>query len=290
MHVFNRYEDMLKAVYEKGKESVHGTHTLTNVVFTAEFSKDAFPINTTRKSYFKTALKEIDGYLYGYNTLELFNSVGVHTWDNNYNNPEWLNSPYRKADGDLGRIYGVQLRQWDGPEGTVDQLNNVLSELTTGKDNRGAIMTMWNPGELHMGCLRPCMHTYNFYIDENGKLCVNAFSRSMDMPLGGNFNVMQVWRVLHFASTVTGLEPGTYSIFVTNAHIYLNQMDLVSVEIQREKFPLPKIIIPEDTETMFNVDLYELEGYQHHEAIKYPFTTTNPVDANGAKVEQDVNS
>ncbi len=96
--------------------------------------------------------------------LKIFRKLGTKTWDANSNlNEAWLNNPYRKGEDDMGRVYGVQGRAWAKPDGGhIDQLKKIVDDLTNGIDDRGEILNFYNPGEFHMGCLRPCMYGHHF--------------------------------------------------------------------------------------------------------------------------------
>ena len=138
--------------------------TVINADLQYEVGKNEFPMITTRKSYFKSAIAEFLGYIRGYDNAADFRALGTKTWDANANlNEAWLNNPHRRGEDDMGRVYGVQARSWKTPEGnTIDQLKKVVDNLKNGIDDRAEIITFYNPGEFHMGCLRPCMHTHTF--------------------------------------------------------------------------------------------------------------------------------
>lgn len=288
----NSYEELLKTIYCKGKKTTNQetgvvTYVVPNVV--AVLKPDEFPICTTRKSYWKSAIREFICYLRGYSFIDEFHNMGVKTWDNNLSNPKWQNSPHKVSDEDLGRIYGVQLREWKSPKynGVHDQLLKVITNLKQGIDDRGEILTMWNPAELHMGCLRPCMYSHTFSLVD-GTLHLCSIQRSADVPLGSNYNFIQAWFFLWWMSKITGHKQGDVTLVMNNAHIYENQMELVHKQIQRNSFDKPKFssdysahelehAILSDHYMKEVTDLFEVEGYTCHEPIQYPFTTTNPI-------------
>ena len=179
----------------------------------------------------------------------------------------------------MGRVYGVQGRSWVRPDGsTLDQLQKIVDDLKRGVDDRGEIMTFYNPGEFDMGCLRPCMHTHHFSL-LGGKLYLNSIQRSADLPLGINFNQCQVFALLALVARITGHQPGKAYHKIVNAHIYEDQLELMrDVQLKRKPFPSPKLHInPEiktlkDLETWVTTDDFEVSDYQHHEPIKYPFS------------------
>ena len=254
--------------------------TVINADLVYNVEKNEFPLITTRKSFWKAAIAEMLGYIRGYDNAADFRQLGAKTWDANANeNQAWLNNTHRKGEDDMGRVYGVQGRAWSKPDGgTIDQLKKIVDNLSKGVDDRGEILSFYNPGEFHMGCLRPCMHTHNFSL-LGDTLYLNSFQRSCDVPLGLNFNQVQVFTLLALIAQITGKKPGQAYHKIVNAHIYEDQLDLMrDVQLTREPFsPASLSINPdikslEDLETWVTMDDFEVSNYQHHEAIKYPFS------------------
>ncbi|RJG40116.1 thymidylate synthase [Motilimonas pumila] len=254
--------------------------TVINAELQYDVANQAFPLITTRKSYWKAAIAELLGYIRGYDNASDFRALGAKTWDANANeNQAWLNNSYRKGQDDMGRVYGVQGRSWAKPDGgVVDQLGKIIDDLCRGIDDRGEILSFYNPGEFHMGCLRPCMHTHTFSVLD-GTLYLTSYQRSCDVPLGLNFNQIQVYTLLALMAQITGLKPGQAYHKIVNAHIYEDQLPLMrDVQLKREPFESPKLVINpdikslKDLETWVTMDDFEVIGYQHHEGIKYPFS------------------
>ncbi|HCD1116443.1 TPA: thymidylate synthase [Proteus mirabilis] len=259
-----------------------GTRCLTVINADLEYdvANNQFPLITTRKSFYKAAIAELLGYLRGYDNAAQFRAIGCNTWNANANeNSAWLNNPHRKGEDDMGRVYGVQGRQWQRPDGShFDQLRKVVDNLTNGIDDRGEIVTFYNPGETALGCLRPCMYTHTFSL-LGDRLYLTSYQRSCDVPLGLNFNQIQCFVLLALVAQITGHKPGKAFHKIVNAHIYENQLPLMrDVQLKREPLPLPKLHINpniktlDDIETWVTTDDFSVEGYQCHEAIKYPFT------------------
>ena len=253
--------------------------TVINADLEYDVANNKFPLITTRKSFYKAAIAELLGYLRGYDSAAQFRDIGCNTWNANANeNQAWLNNPARKGEDDMGRVYGVQGRTWQRPDGsTLDQLKKVIDNLSSGIDDRGEIVTFYNPGEFDLGCLRPCMHTHQFSV-LGDTLYLNSTQRSCDVPLGLNFNQIQCFVLLALVAQITGLKPGKAYHKIVNAHIYENQLDLMrNVQLKREPFPEPQLKINpkikslEDIETWVTRDDFEVVGYQCHEAIQYPF-------------------
>ncbi|MCG8414876.1 MAG: thymidylate synthase [Pseudomonadales bacterium] len=254
--------------------------TVINADLTYDVANNQFPIITTRKSYWKAAIAELLGYLRGYDNAADFRELGTKSWDANANqNEAWLNNPVRKGEDDMGRVYGVQGRRWQKPDGsTLDQLGKIVNNLQKGLDDRGEIMTFYNPGEFELGCLRPCMHTHNFSL-LGDTLYLTSYQRSCDVPLGLNFNQIQVFTLLALMAQITGKSSGLAYHKVVNAHIYEDQLELMrDVQLNRDPFDPPQLHINpdiktlKDLETWVTLDDFEVEGYQHHEPIAYPFS------------------
>jgi thymidylate synthase len=254
--------------------------TVVDADLTYDVANNEFPLITTRKSFWKAAIAEFLGYLRGYDNAADFRALGAKTWDANANDNEaWLNNPVRKGEDDMGRVYGVQGRSWLKPDGTpLDQLRKIVDNLTNGLDDRGEILSFYNPGEFELGCLRPCMHTHTFSLLED-TLYLTSYQRSCDVPLGLNFNQIQVFAFLAIMAQITGHKVGKAYHKIVNAHIYEDQLELMrDVQLTREPFEPPSFHINpdiktlEDIETWVTLDDFSVEGYQHHDPIDYPFS------------------
>lgn len=254
--------------------------TVINADLEYDVGANVFPLITTRKSYWKAAIAELLGYLRGYSSAAEFRAIGCNTWNANANdNQAWLNNPNRQGDDDMGRVYGVQGRAWMKPDGsTLDQLAKVVNNLSNGIDDRGEIVTFYNPGEFELGCLRPCMHTHTFSL-LGDTLHLTSYQRSCDVPLGLNFNQVQVFTLLALVAQITGHKAGKAYHKIVNAHIYEDQLELMrDVQLKREPMPAPRFSINpdiktlQDIETWVTLDDFKVDGYQCHPAIAYPFS------------------
>jgi thymidylate synthase len=244
------------------------------------------PADTTRFTYIKTAIMESLGYTHGLDNAADFRDFKVNTWNANANeNKSWLNNPHRKGEDDMGRVYGVQARGWKTPEGNeIDQVAKIIDHLTNKYDDRGEIINMYNVGEFHLGCLRPCL--YNFQYTLLGSLLdIMATQRSCDLLLGGNFNPIQVvmWNVLYALATKN--KPRGCKHDIANLHIYKNQYEIFveSGHAFREVYNDPYVIIDTtlpNTAGKTGLDFllslrpenFEVVEYEHHDNIVYPMT------------------
>ncbi len=280
-----QYLELCKRIVDEGhwienKRTGKRVLTVINADLTYNVTENEFPLVTTRKSYWKSAIAELLGYMRGYSSAADFRALGTKTWDANSNdNKVWLNNPHRKGEDDMGRVYGVQGRSWQKPDGGhIDQLKKIVDNLSNGVDDRGEILSFYNPGEFHMGCLRPCMHTHTFSL-LGDTLYLTSYQRSCDVPLGQNFNQVQVFTLLKLMAQITGNKPGLAYHKIVNAHIYEDQLELMrDVQLKREAYPSPQLHINpdikslKDIETWVSLDDFEVEGYQSHEPIAYPFS------------------
>lgn len=267
-------------VWVENKRTGKRCLTVINADLTYDVANGVFPLVTTRKSFYKSAIAEMLGYLRGYDNAADFRAAGTTTWDANANdNQDWLNNAYRKGQDDCGFIYGKVARNFPKPDGgSIDLLKGIVDDLSKGIDNRGEILTFYHPGVFHMGCLRPCMYSHHFSL-LGDTLYLNSTQRSCDVPLGLNFNMVQVYFLLALIAQITGKQAGQAFHKIVNAHIYEDQLELMrDVQLKRTPYPSPKLIInPDiktlnDVETWVTVDDFNVVDYEFHPPIKYPFS------------------
>lgn len=281
-----QYKDLLNNVITNGlvKKNRTGVDTLGIIGAHMQFPmSEGFPIVTLKKTYWKQSVAEMLCFLRGYDNAEDFRKMGCTVWDQNANkNEQWLANIHRQGEDDLGRVYGVQARDYIGAnilEGTVqvDQLAKVYNDLKKGVDDRREIVTHWNPAEiLKPHCtmaLPPCHLLYQFSI-QGDELHLSMYQRSADMALGVPFNMVGYSWLLMVMAQITGLKAGTFNHFLVDTHIYENHMEGVDMMLKREPLSLPQLKINpeiktlEDLETWVTVDDFELVGYKSHPAIK----------------------
>lgn len=159
----------------------------------------------------------------------------------------------------------------------VDQIKAIYAKLKIGMDDRGLIATAWHPHLEDKSCLRSCMFQHHFSLLD-GTLYLNSYQRSCDVPLGLNFNMVQCYVLLAVMAQITGHKAGKVFHKIVNAHAYGNQVELLKEQVSRDvikcdmKFAInPEIKTLEDLETA-TVDDFNLDGYEHHDPIQYPFS------------------
>lgn len=273
--------------------------------------KDGFPAITTKKLAFKSAKGELLGFFRGYTSAADFRAIDCKVWDGNANETEaWVNSPFRKGQDDCGAIYGEQWTRWrdsriakdaaerdfylargyavemEGKDGRyamvryINQLEEVLRTLLTNPSDRRMIVSGWNVGVLDTMSLPPCHMDYRFVAFEEAKeLHLVATQRSYDEFLAFNTTICALF--LEIMARLSGYTARTCTIQHTNAHIYSNHIDQVKLQLSREHYPAPRLVLSNNIQPVsleqipgvfarIEPDDIQLENYQSHEAIKAP--------------------
>lgn len=280
-----QYLDLCQRIVDKGKwveNQRTGKRCLTviNADLTYDVANGAFPLVTTRQSFWKSAIAEMLGYIRGYDSAADFRKLGTKTWDANANdNAAWLANPHRKGEDDIGLCYGKVGRNFPKVGGgNIDLLQKIVNDFSNSMDDRGEIYTFYHPGTFHLACLRPCMYSHHFSLLDD-TLYLNSTQRSCDVPLGLTFNMVQVYFFLAIMAQITGKKPGLAYHKIVNAHIYEDQLEqMQTIQLTREPYPAPRFHInPDiktlaDLETWVTLDDFEVTEYQHHAPIRYPFS------------------
>jgi thymidylate synthase len=235
---------------------------------------EGFPAVTTKKLAFKACLSELLWFLEGSSDerrlAEILHGSSEEDkrtiWTDNALAPYWL--PKAKYQGDLGRFYGVQWRDFGG----VDQLLQLVEGIKKDPYGRRHIISAWNPAELDQMALPPCHCFAQFYVSADNKLSCQMYQRSCDMFLGVPFNVASYSLLTHMIAQVCGLEVGEFVHVLGDAHIYLNHVEQVKEQLSREPLPAPTLWINPEVQdiTQFTMKDFRLDGYQSHATIKAP--------------------
>lgn len=266
-----QYLGALKYILDHGDDRMDRTHVGTRAVFgqTLRFNmSDGFPALTTKKLAFNALKAELLWFLKGSSDVGELQKLGCRIWDENATASYWL--PKARFPGDVGRIYGVQWRSWQAPDGrSIDQLKEVIERIKTNPSDRRLIVLAWNPGELDEMALPPCHALFQFFVTKN-KLSLMMYQRSCDMFLGVPFNIASYSLLLHMVSQVTGLEPHEFVHVLADVHIYRNHFDQVKEQLKREPYQLPKLWLNPAVKDIdaFTMDDIKLVDYQCHPPIK----------------------
>lgn len=270
------YLDLLKQVMENGSDRNDRTGVGTRALFGAQMRfrmSDGFPALTTKKLAWKAVKSELLWFLEGSgddNRLKELNGSEKTIWTANGDADYW--KPKATFPGDLGRIYGVQWRAWQRPDGTtVDQIANLIEMIKNDPTSRRLIVSAWNPGELDQMALPPCHVFMQFFVDGD-KLSLQMYQRSCDLFLGVPFNIASYSLLLHMVAQVTGLKAHEFVHVLGDTHIYLNHFDAVKEQLARDPLPPPTLWLNPEVKDIdsFTMDDIKLEGYESHPPIKAP--------------------
>jgi len=257
-----QYLELLDHVITTGTRKTDRTGTGTISVFGYQMRfnlAEGFPVLTTKKLHLKSIIHELLWFIAGDTNTKYLVENGVKIWN------EWADK-----DGNLGPIYGHQWRSWPADGGKkIDQLLNVVNSVRKSPDSRRHIVCAWNVGELDKMALPPCHILFQFYV-ANGKLSCQLYQRSADIFLGVPFNIASYALLTLMVAKVSGLEPGEFVHTLGDAHIYLNHIDQVKLQLTREPYKLPHMVINRDvTEiTDFRFEDFTLTDYISHPGIK----------------------
>ncbi len=258
------YLDLMQDVLLRGtrKSDRTGTGTLSLFGRQIRFDLDkGFPATTTKKLYIKGVIHELLWFLMGSTNIKYLKENGVGIWD------EWADE-----EGELGPIYGAQWRHWDAPDGkTIDQISEVIEAIKTNPDSRRLIVSAWNVAQLGDMRLPPCHCLFQFHVAE-GRLSCHLYQRSADLFLGVPFNIASYSLLTMMVARVTGLGAGEFIHTFGDAHIYLNHVEQVKIQLSRQPRPLPKMLLNPDVDSIFDFKYedFTLVGYDPHPAIPAP--------------------
>lgn len=268
-----QYLELARYILENGavKDDRTGTGTISIFGYQMRFDlSKGFPLLTTKRLHWKSIVYELLWFLRGDTNVRYLQENGVRIWN------EWADE-----NGDLGPIYGAQWRKWayptyveyggqmefDGME-YEDQLKWVIDEIKRNPNSRRLIVNAWNVGELDQMALPPCHFAFQFYV-ANGKLSCQLYQRSADVFLGVPFNIASYALLTHMIAHITGLEVGEFVHTLGDAHIYLNHVDQIKKQLEREPKPLPTLIIKRKVQNIddFTFDDFEIVDYDPHPHI-----------------------
>jgi len=257
-----QYLELLSHVTTNGirKEDRTGTGTLSTFGYQMRFDlEEGFPLLTTKKLHTRSILHELLWFLRGETNIRYLNENGVRIWN------EWADDK-----GELGHIYGYQWRSWPTPDGGhIDQISRVIDSIKNNPDSRRHIVSAWNVGELDRMALPPCHILFQFYV-AGGKLSCQLYQRSADIFLGVPFNIASYAFLLAMMARVTGLRPGEFIHTLGDAHIYLNHLDQVKLQLTRDPRPLPRLELNPDVTDIFGFTYgdFTIADYDPHPHIK----------------------
>jgi thymidylate synthase len=259
-----QYHDLLRLVLETGTERSDRTGTGTLSVFGAQARfdlRERFPLLTTKKLHLKSIIYELLWFLRGDTNIKYLNEHGVSIWD------EWADE-----NGNLGRVYGAQWRDWRGLNGThVDQITKVISEIRENPSSRRLIVSAWNPAEIHTMALPPCHVLFQFYINQ-GELSCQLYQRSADLFLGVPFNIASYSLLTMMVAQACDLKPGDFVHTFGDLHLYSNHLEQAREQLGRDCRTLPRMQLNPATKRIedFQFEDFTLLDYDPHPSIRAP--------------------
>ena len=304
-----KYQDLLQDILDNGMHKSDRTGTGTISVFGRQIRhnmKQGFPALTTKKLAWKQVASELLWFLTGQTNISFLLKHNNHIWDGDaYKNyitkteimtghgfhgtvlsqEEFISkiktdNDFAKTWGDLGPIYGKQWRKWDGKNGRIDQIDDLVKELKTNPDSRRLMVSAWNVGELDQMVLPPCHYGFQVYtrelnleekweqytksglnIEINGtplelkhmgtpfypkSLPQRAISlmwnqRSVDTFLGLPFNIASYGLLLEIIANEVDMIPDELIGNLGDVHLYSNHIEQAKEQISREPFDLPQL-------------------------------------------------
>ncbi len=256
------YLDLLSHVLQHGvtKNDRTGTGTISVFGYQMRFDlSEGFPLLTTKKLHLKSIIYELLWFLQGDTNIKYLKDHGVSIWD------EWADDY-----GNLGHIYGYQWRSWPSAEGKViDQISELINSLKNNPDSRRHIVSAWNVGDLENMALPPCHAMFQFYVSGD-KLSCQLYQRSADIFIGVPFNISSYALLTLMVAQVCGYRPGEFIHTLGDAHIYLNHINQVKLQLEREPRTLPTMEILNNRTSIFDFQFEDflLSNYNPHPHIK----------------------
>ncbi len=259
-----QYLDLMKDILDSGCQKGDRTGTGTLSVFGRQMRFDlaeGFPLVTTKKLHIRSIIHELLWFLSGDTNIRYLKENGVSIWD------EWADE-----NGDLGPVYGHQWRSWPAQGGgSIDQISKVVDQIRNNPDSRRHIVSAWNPSEVDEMALPPCHALFQFYVAD-GKLSCQLYQRSADYFLGVPFNIASYALLVHMFAQQCDLAPGEFVWTGGDVHLYTNHIEQATLQLTREPFRLPRLIIKRRPSSVFDYHFedFEIVDYQAHPTIKAP--------------------
>ena len=259
------YLDLLRHVLEHGERRTDRTGTGTIAVFGAQTRYDlreGFPLVTTKKVLFPAVVRELLWFLRG--STNIHDDLTEHT-------PIW--DAWADASGELGPIYGHQWRSWGAPAGDasggIDQITRAIETIQRDPASRRILVSAWNVADLPAMRLPPCHVLFQFHVHD-GQLDCQLYQRSADLALGVPFNIASYALLTSMIANQCRLSPRYFIHTLGDAHIYLNHVEGVKIQLERAPLPLPRLVLADKRVLEQRFEDIALEGYRHHAFIKFP--------------------
>jgi thymidylate synthase len=291
-HPESQYLDLMRHILDSGDRRVDRTGVGTLSVFGAmcrfDLSEGRVPILTTKRVYWKTAVKEMLWFLTGGTNLQPLLRENVRIWT------DWPLAKYRRETGedisqeafetrvveddafatkwgDLGPVYGKQWRRWAGPDGQEhDQIASVLHAIRTNPASRRILFHAWNVPEIGAMALPPCHMVYQFHCSRDGRLSCLLYQRSCDVLLGAPFNFTGAVALQLMLAQQADLQPGEFVWMGGDVHLYLNHIEQAQTQLSRQPREMPRMRLLRKPSSIdeYTINDFEVTGYDPHPPIK----------------------
>jgi len=286
-HEEYQYLNLLKDIIDEGsmEEGRNGnTKTVIGTAMHFSLENGKIPILTTKKTAWKTCLKELLWFISGSTDAKLLSDQNVHIWDGN-TTAEFLESrglSHYTPGRQIGPLYSAQWRHWGAkyeadPDADytgkgIDQLQKAIDMLKdpNQRNSRRIIVSAWNVEQLDQGVLPPCHSFFQFSVTEGNKLSCSLLARSQDVPLGEPFNICSYAFLTHLIAKHCDLIPHEFILFGGNCHIYEPHIEAMKEQITREpyEFPTVEILNKRDDINDYVLEDFKVTDYKHHTQIK----------------------
>lgn len=257
-----QYLQLMQHILGQGvkKSDRTGTGTLSIFGYQMRFNlADGFPLLTTKKLHLNSIIYELLWFLSGDTNIKYLKDHGVRIWN------EWADE-----EGELGPVYGAQWRSWKtASNDPIDQISMAIDTIKSNPDSRRIIVSSWNVGEIDKMALPPCHLLFQFYV-VNGHLSCQLYQRSADVFLGVPFNIASYALLTMMMANVCKLQPGEFIHTLGDTHLYFNHIEQAKLQLAREPFPLPSMILRRHVDSIFEFKHsdFQLTNYRAHPHIK----------------------
>lgn len=160
----------------------------------------------------------------------------------------------------------------------IDQLGDALRTVVDNPTDRRIVFHGWNPATLDEQALPVCHAWYQLLPNvEKRELSMCLYMRSNDLGLGAPFNAAEAAAMLELFGRMTGYTAKWLTIFVADAHVYENQIEMIEAQLRRHPKRAPRLVIDArvpayadtgrlDIEWLERVTPsdFSLDGYDHH--------------------------
>jgi len=261
----SQYLNLLREALECGERREDRTGTGTLSLFGRQCRYDlreSFPLLTTKKLHTRSIIYELLWFLKGETNIRYLKERGVRIWD------EWADD-----EGNLGRVYGAQWREWRGENGVkVDQISDLIQRIKSDPFSRRHIVSAWNPAELDAMALPPCHTLFQFYVHADQSLSCQLYQRSADLFLGVPFNIASYALLTRMVAQVCDLKPREFIHTIGDAHLYLNHLEQAKEQLEREPKSFPQLFINPKKKNIFEFEFedFEFQNYDPYPTIKAP--------------------